>query len=175
MPKQIPADIGAPVSLPRGSTAKVAGPPVSVVYPWWERPTNQSLDFATQQVPAVLAAVVNTQLILTTFTVPSGYHWVIRGVNLFVDAPTPLLNVQWFVRFRQNSLFAPIRFAGRNLANLEIPYSFAKRGSGNGVLDILVQNFAATGPWTVAASLSGWITPDTEVPFTVPIGIQALE
>jgi hypothetical protein len=171
---QIPSDIAAPIRLPRGQTEKPVGSPVSLVFPWWERPTNQSLDFQTPQVPAVLAAVAGTRLLITTYVVNPGYHWVLRGVNLFVDAPTPLFNVIWLVRFREAQLFDPLRFAGRNLANLEIPYSFAKRGAGPGTLDILAINQAATGPWTIAASVSGWVTPDTEVGLTYPINLPAL-
>lgn len=171
---QIPADIAAPIQLPRGQTRKEAGPPVSVVFPWWERPTNQSLDYQTPQIPAVLAAVAGTRLLITSYVVPPGYHWALRGVNLFVDAPTGLFNVIWIVRFREAGLFDPIRFAGRTLANLEIPYPFAKRGAGPGTLDILAINQAATGPWTIAASLSGWVSPDTEIGLTYPVGIEAL-
>lgn len=170
----IPGDVGAAIQLPRGLGKSTVGAPVSLVFPWWERPTNQSLDFQTQQVPAVLAAAVGATLLVTSFEVFAGYNWVLRGVNLFVDAPAPTFNVIWAVRFRQAPLFTPLRFAGRTLANLEIPYAFARRGVGPGILDILATNQAATGPWTIAASLSGWATPDTEAQMTYPANISAL-
>lgn len=170
---QTPADIGAPVTVPRQRRV-IESTPVDLIFPWWERPTNQSLDYQTPQIPQVLAAVAGTRLTITSFVVNQAYRWVLRGVNLFVDGPTPLFNVVWEVRFREGLLFDPIRFAGRNLANLEIPYPFAKRGAGPGTLDIVAVNQAATGPWTIAASLSGWVTPDTEAVMTYPAAMPAL-
>lgn len=152
---RLPSRLGSPSDAPRPQ-------PQALLFPWWERPTTNSLDFSTQQVRTVLAAGANNTALLTTFTVPAGSWWVLRGVNLFVDSPLTTFNVQWIVSFNGSPLFAPIQFAGRNLSSLEVPFSYALRRKVPGALTVTAVNQDGAGPWTVAASVSGWITPYVE-------------
>lgn len=158
----VPADVGVPAIGPFGPPRELgtAPAPVSTVvtFPWWERPTESSLDF--NPLSQNVALPLNGDVLLTQQEVPQGYRAVIRGVNIFALNTTAAFDVDYVVMFNNTPVFQqPLTFFGRVANSIEVPFSFAKRLDGPGLIQVRAVDAGASGPWVVGASLIGWITP----------------
>ena len=155
----VPADMGFPVGTlppeyPQGQQAPVS---TVITFPWWERPTVSSLDIQPLVQGVILGAGLTVDLCF--FDVPQGYYGVIRGVSIFALNTTATFNVDYNVLYQGTPLFQqPLKSFGRVAASMEVPFSFAKRVIGPGLVQVTATDDGA-GPWTVGAQLTGWITP----------------
>lgn len=123
--------------------------------PWLYKPESGQ-DYTTNET-GVLAAVAGTILPLAAFQVSANYRAVIRLFTLFVDAPAITIDVDWIVRINR----APVpgwtfTTFPRAANNLSIDFEGVVYVPEGALIDVLVRNNAATGPWTVGAQLSGW-------------------
>ena len=147
------------------------GPPNAVpsvqVHPVWEFPPSNAFQFYNNitssqssigptQLPAVKGAtLLMPELIYQT---PPNMFTVLRLASIFVDNPTAATNVIYIIRINQ----APVsgftfRFFPRIAANESTDFEFVLRDIPQGAqVDMLIQNLANTGPWTVGGALSGW-------------------
>lgn len=128
------------------------------VFPWWERPPVGFQNVLTRSQGLALAGAIGATVQGPSFEVPSGYSWVIRGINIFVQSPTPAFNVQYILRVGQVTLGSPYGTFGRTADSVEVPFPILEYGVGPTTIDILIVNGSADA-WTVGASFTGWIAP----------------
>lgn len=155
----------SPPQAPGGGP--VGAVPSVQIHPVWEFPPANAFQFYLNQTssqaptgPTSLAAVAGTTLVLPglIYTPPPNMITVLRLVSIFCDVPTQLTNVSYIVRLNG----APVagftfRFFPRIAANESVDLSVLLRDiPQNTTLDLLIQNNANTGPWTVGGALSGW-------------------
>lgn len=123
--------------------------------PWLYKPESGQ-DYTTNET-GTLAAAVGATLALAAFQIPANTKGVIRLFTLFVDAPNLTIDVDWIVRINR----APVpgwtfTTFPRVANNLSIDFEGVVYVPEGALIDVLVRNNAATGPWTVGAQLSGW-------------------
>lgn len=148
------------------------GPPNAIpavqVHPVWEFPPSNAFQFylnvtSTQSAIGAgtqLAAVAGAQLLLPelVYVPPPNMFTVLRLASIFIDNPTQAENVSYIIRINQ----APVsgftfKFFPRIAANESTDFEFVLRDIPQGAqVDMLIQNNANTGPWTVGGALSGW-------------------
>jgi hypothetical protein len=155
------------------------GPPNAIpavqVHPVWEFPPSNAFQFyqnitSTQSIgltlppplttTAQLPAVAGATLLLPelVYVPPANMFTVLRLASIFIDNPTAAENVTYIIRINQ----APVsgftfRFFPRIAANESTDFEFVLRDIPQGAtVDMLIQNNANTGPWTVGGALSGW-------------------
>lgn len=158
-----------PPGGPQGAVA--GGPPPAPVpaqqlVPWWEYPYESSQNFnAFVQGLTLAAGAGNTTGTdpAVSFTVPDGYYWVVRGVTIFVISPDNTFNATWFLRANGTIQGSPFNTFGRIANSVEVPFPLVQVGKGPSILDIRIVNNAASGPWTVGAAFTGWVTPVVSV------------
>jgi hypothetical protein len=137
------------------------------IHPVWEFPPAQAFQFylnqtSTQQssVPTQLPAVAGATLLLPglIYKPPDFMKTVLRLVSIFCDAPNTTTNISYIVRLNQAPAAGfTFRFFPRLAANESVDFSVVLRDIPiNTTVDMIIQNNAATGPWTVGGALSGW-------------------
>lgn len=148
---------------------------VIAVPPWYVEPIPTARNFFSYTrpniaVPAGVGGQVQTTPEATggtggAFQIPASNVGVIKAVAIFCDAPTNLTDVVF--QFRQNNSPIPgldrVGFAPRNAANAQfnIPGTFLV---GDGVLlDCLIINQNASGPWNVSVTITGWFNSPEDV------------
>ncbi len=142
--------------------------PAVQVHPVWEFPPSNAFQFynnitstqssigAGTQLPAVAGATLLLPELV--YVPPANMFTVLRLASIFIDNPTAAENVIYIVRINQ----APVsgftfRFFPRIAANESTDFEFVLRDIPQGAtVDMLIQNLANTGPWTVGGALSGW-------------------
>lgn len=147
----------------RGEVSGVAGhqgppPAVRLVPPWWEYPWQSSFNF-NAFVQGLTLAASSRITAACSVTVPDGSLWVVRGVSIFVDSPTPTFNASYYLVFNGITQGSAFQTFGRTASNLEVPFPILQTGIGPGTLQIDIVNNSAAGPWTVGAAFTGWTTP----------------
>jgi hypothetical protein len=137
------------------------------IHPVWEFPPAQAFQFYLNQtssqqskVATQLPAVAGATLLLPglIYQPPPFMKSVLRLVSIFCDAPTQQTNISYIVRVNgaPQSGFT-FSFFPRLAANESVDFSVLLRDIPiNSVIDMIIMNNAATGPWTVGGALSGW-------------------
>lgn len=164
-PNWVPSDVGGwggPGGPGSGRPTQAdISPPSRQIFPPWLYPMPQGNDFFVTTIggakSAVLAAGIGATLRTDVFTLPGESAGVVRFVSIFVNAPTLLIDVNWILLINGSPV------PGWNLTtyprvaqNLSIDFEGVIRVPVGADISILIQNNAASGPWTVGAQFSGW-------------------
>lgn len=90
----------------------------------------------------------------------AGYVAVVRFVQIFVDAPTTTLDVDWILLVNDAPVPGWDRLGSfpRNATNLSITFDGTVRVPASASISIAIRNNEATAR-TVGASYGGWQTP----------------
>jgi hypothetical protein len=155
----------------------VSVPKFVAIPPWYVEPIPTARNFFTYTRPFVVvpAGVGSSVVVVPTqsgvagtggaFQIPPSNVGVLKVVSIFVDAPT--VNTDLTFIFRQAQAPIPgleeIGFAPRAAANAQ----FNAPGTyflNEGVLvDCLIRNNNAFGPWNVSVTISGWFNAPEDV------------
>lgn len=140
-------------------------PLVRNVYPPWVYKLPMSQDFNRNNFATALAAVANTVVTPVSFQTPPTFVGYVQIMGIFVLSPTAATDITFTLRINQ----APIEgwdnikpppgvanFFVQNFADLQV------RIPNGALVEVVVTNNAATGPWTVGAKVAGWYHPETE-------------
>lgn len=157
-----PADGGAPRLPPRGVSAGRMGLTRMVFPPRIEK-LAVSVDFNINNYALILPAGAGNTVVLSGFQIPQGYIGWLQQTFLYTLAPTANTSASWMVRING----APVPGFDNiqnppGIANLLLmPTDDMRIRLTNGcVVDVVITNLNAFGPWTVGAGLSGWFHPE---------------
>lgn len=150
---------------PKGEIPRAAQVP-----PFWQIKPPSGIDFFTKM-NGVLAAGAGSTLTLTPsplLRVLPDYKGVVAGVTIFIDTPLATLDITFALRNNAAPVqgwdqLEPFAVAANALI---IPFPGTLQIPGNSQLDVLVTNNAASGPWNVGASISGWSWPSIDEDIT---------
>lgn len=144
-------DMGAQDNDERSQVVSIPPPEVN--------PIPTARDFFQQLKSATLAAGVGA----TVTTVPElrlkpGEVGVIKIVEIFVDAPTTLIDVTWalFVNGGPVPGFDNLSTFPRAATNLSIGFTGTIRLPPSAIVTMVITNNSVAGPWTVGAAYAGW-------------------
>lgn len=157
-----PTPGGAPQLPPRGPSADSIGV-TRLIFPPRIEKLYVSQDFNTQRNSLILPAGVGSTVVLPGFQVPQGMIGWLQQTYLYILTPTALTTATWTVRINQ----APVSGFDNiinppGIANfIIIPTDDMRiRLPNSCVVDVIITNNSAAGPWTVGAGLSGWTHPE---------------
>jgi hypothetical protein len=149
---------------PRGLDAADAGL-VRLIFPPRLEKLVSSQDFNVQDYAITLAAGVGQTATSAAlrFQVPSGQVGWLQQAAIYALTPTAATLVQWTIRINGGPV--------PGFDNLQLPPGIANfvligfddmrvRIPNGALVDVLITNLGAGGPWTVGGSLSGWYHPD---------------
>jgi hypothetical protein len=122
-----------------------------------------SQDFRIRNFQLVLAAGAGSEVTLAGFQLPQGQVGWLQVFSLYVLTPTAATDVRWQVRINQGPVpgwesvanppgIAQFIVIGDDDMRVRLP--------GNCLVDVLITNQNASGPWTVGAELQGWYHPE---------------
>lgn len=136
----------------------------AVVYPFWDRPPASATDFFIQPLPFSLPAGPSAAPVLipgASFQLPAQNEGVVRSVSIFVDAPTTALNVVWSLRINGQPVAGAdaLTTFPRSASNLSITFEYFKQVPVGALIELVVSNRSAAGPWTVGGNFAGWSWP----------------
>lgn len=135
--------------------------------PWYVEPLASSNQFNLTANTASLAAVAGQTVFLTgaDLTVAAYNVGVIRGVTIFIDAPTALTVVQFalLVNGQAPAGFDRLQSFPRVATNISIGFDAQIRLTQGDVITLRATNVTAAGPWTVGMSYNGWTTPTRDI------------
>lgn len=166
----------APTIAPPSPTRQAERSAVATrtIFPPWLYPLKAGNDFyitrviVTPAVPpapailgksAVLAAGAGSIVTSQAFIVPTNMKGVVRIVSIFINAPTlvPPIDVDWILRINgapvQGWTFTTYPRAATNLSS---DFGGVVRLPMDGVVDVVIVNNNANGPWTVGTQFGGW-------------------
>lgn len=137
------------------------------VYPWWVEKIPSAQDFNVQDFAITLGAGVGSQATSTglNFKLPSAFIGVIQLFGIYILTPDATTAIQFTLRVNQmpvsgwdNIQFPPgaANFVVQNFSDLRV------KVPQGGVVDVLITNLAATGPWTVGGKVAGWYNPTSD-------------
>ena len=140
-------------------------PLVRNVYPPWVYKLPMSRDFNQNNFAAALAAGAGAVIVPVQFQTTPTFVGYVQTFGIYVLSPTALTDVIFTLRIAQ----APVE----GFDNIRLPpgvANFFVRTFGdlqvripNGALvDAIVTNQSAAGPWTVGTQIAGWTHPETE-------------
>ena len=159
--KQTPADMLQWGSNPgRFPNPKGVIPRAAQVPPFWQFKPPEGIDFFAR-VAGTLAAGAGSQLVMEPspqLRILPDYSGVVAGVSIFIGTPLTTMDIT----FALLNNGAPVQGwdqlqpfpVGANA--LIIPFPGTLQVPGGSQFSILVTNNAASGPWTVGATITGW-------------------
>jgi len=147
-------------------------PQSAQIPPFYQIRPPTGVDFFFKRM-GVLAAGAGSTLILVPSNRPlkilPDYKANIAGVTIMVDAPLATLDITFTLRWNGGPVegwdkLEPFPTAANALI---IPFPGTLQTPGNTLIDVLVTNNSAAGPWTVGASVAGWQWPriDEDIAF----------
>lgn len=151
---------------------KKAIPRAAQVPPFYQIRPPTAVDFFYKRM-GTLAAGAGSTLVLAqasrALRILPDYKGVVAGVTIFVDAPLATLDITFALRLNGGTVegwdkLEPFPTAANAII---IPFPGTLQIPGNSLIDVLVTNNAASGPWTVGASVAGWQWPriDEDIAF----------
>lgn len=163
-PQNLPGDVAAKI---RGVTS--APPPrepipkTADIPPFWQFKPTFGIDFY-YNTTGTLAAGAGSTLVLTgnpIIRLTPDYEGVVASVQIFVDAPTTLIDVDWMLRFNSSPVpgWSNLTTFPRAANSISIEFGGPVQVPSNTLIDVLVTNNAASGPWTVGVEVTGWSWP----------------
>lgn len=163
-PQNIPADILARrVGQTSAPPKRDNLPRVASIPPFWQQKPSFGIDFY-YNTTGTLAAGAGSTVVLTgnpPITLTPSYEGVVAGVNIFVDAPTTLINVVWQLRFNQAPVpgWSNLTTFPRAANSISIGFPGPLQVTPDTDIDVVAINNAASGPWTVGVEVTGWSWP----------------
>jgi len=163
-PSNIPADVLAKRDGATSAPARRdAIPRVASIPPFWQFKPSFGLDFYFNTTGTLAAGAGSTVTLggAPAVNITPDYEGVVAGVNIFVDAPTILINVVWQLRFNQSPVpgWATLTTFPRAANSISIEFSGPLQVPPNTLVDVQVINNSAAGPWTVGVEVTGWSWP----------------
>lgn len=115
-------------------------------------------DFLVQLKTAALANVIGTTVDTAELRLNAGEYGVVKVVEIFVNAPTTAINVNWALLVNDAPVpgFDNLSTFPRAAANLSIAFTGTVRLPPSARVRVRITNLAATGPWDVGAAFAGW-------------------
>jgi hypothetical protein len=163
-PSNVPSDIlakrdGVTSAPPRREPI----PKTADIPPFWQFKPPFGIDFYFNTT-GTLAAGAGSTLVLTgnpAVQLTPDYEGVIGGMQIFVDAPTALINVVWSVLFNNSPVpgWSSLTTFPRAANSISIEFGGPLQVPANTLITVLATNNAASGPWTVGAEVTGWSWP----------------
>lgn len=143
---------------------------IRTIFPPWLYPMPSGNDFfglnvyttantrsGAQAKVATLPAGVGQSIFSVPVKIPPMMKGVLRVVNIYVDAPTTTLDVDFITRINggpiQGWTFASFP---RSANNLSIAFPGIARLPLGSLLDVQIINRSAAGPWVIGVQISGW-------------------
>jgi len=135
------------------------------IHPAWEYPPKGSQNFSAPNrslgvITGTLAAGAGSTLVLASlaYSSPSNYITVVRTVSAFINAPDGNNDISWILQVNgqavQNGAFTIFPFiAGAVIRSFSVVFRDIEP---NSTISLLIQNNAASGPYTVGGGFSGW-------------------
>jgi hypothetical protein len=168
-PANLPGDVVAKrVGQTRAPNPKAEIPRVAQIPPFWQYKPPFGIDFYFNTT-AVLAAGAGSTVTLGRLAggisqplkITADYEGVVASVNIFIDAPTTAIDVDWQLRFNQSPVpgWSDLTTFPRSANSISIEFSGTLQVPGNTLIDVQVVNNAASGPWTVGVEVTGWSWP----------------
>lgn len=169
----VPWDIQNRFNIPAGSgqAAQRDRVPVSesssitrIIYPPSVEKLPESVDFNAQDFAIALAAVLNQTATSTNlrFVIPRGSVGFVQGFSTYLLTPTAATSVQFTLRINNGPVpgWSNVQNSP-GVANLyrEDFTDLRVRIPDGGVVDVLITNLNANGPWTVGGRIQGWFHP----------------
>jgi hypothetical protein len=131
-----------------------------VVYPPSVEKLPESVDFVAQDYAIALAAVLNQTASSANlrFVLPPGNVGWLQGFTVYVLTPTALTSVQWQLRINGGPVPGWTIQNSPGVANIyRDDFSDLRvRLGDSSVVDVLITNLNANGPWTVGGRIQGW-------------------
>lgn len=163
-PISIPGDVAARI---RGVTSapprKEPIPKSAQIPPFWLYKPPFGKDFYFNTTGTLAAGAGNTVTLggNPAVTITPDYQAVVASVNIFVDAPTNLIDVDWMLRFNQQPVpgWSQLTTFPRAANSISIEFGGPVQVDPNTLIDVLVTNNNAQGPWTVGVEVTGWSWP----------------
>ncbi len=156
---------GGPRLPPRGPEAALAVLARMIFPPRIEK-LAQSQDFSVTDYAMILPAGVGSTITSAAlrFQVPQGQIGWLQEWDLYALTPTAGLSAQWTIRI--NGAPVPGFDTKQNPPGTAFFYLIGDdemriRLPNNCVLDLLITNLNANGPWTVGGDLAGWYHPES--------------
>lgn len=145
----------------KGQSVADKAPLTRIVYPVNVEKLPSSQDFNTQDFAMVLAAGVGSVITSNAlrFQLPPGVVGWLQQFSIYVLTPTANTSVQWTLRINGGPVGGWDNLQNSpGVANLyREDYSDLRVPVPNGaVIDVLITNLNASGPWTVGGKLAGW-------------------
>lgn len=154
-----------PENFRQAPGARTTAPFSRQVLPPWTTKLPSSQDFNRNLFSSALGAVVGATVTPVSFQVPLTFVGYMSIFGVYVLTPTALTDITFALRINQGPVqgYDNIRvppgvanFFVQNFSDLQV------RIPSGALVDVLVTNNAATGPWTVGAKISGWYHSEIE-------------
>lgn len=170
----VPPDIDAlRAGRVHGQRLRTPIPRSAQVPPFWEFKPPSGVDFYASMTGTLAAAVgatllldpsVNGNPIGPVIRLTPDYEGVVQTVNIFIDAITTAWNASFSLLANGAPVqgWANLTSFPRNANSINIPFNGPLQIPPNTLLQVLVTNNAATGPWTVGAQVAGWSWPTVD-------------
>jgi len=148
-----------------GNSPAERAPLSRMVFPPWVYKLPMSQDFNANQFASTLGAGVGSVVVPTSFQLPGGMVGYVQIMGIYILSPTNNTDITFTLRINQgpvsgwdNIKFPPgvANFVVQNFGDLQV------RAPNSALVDVLVTNNNASGPWTVGAKVSGWYHPEIE-------------
>lgn len=139
--------------------------PTRMILPPWTTKLPGSQDFNANLYTSTLAAVVGATVVPVSFQLPPASVGYLQQLIIFCQGPTNATNVTFTLRINQSpvsgfnnlNLFPGVsNLTAQDLNDLQV------RLPNGCLVDVLVTNNAATGPWTLGAKIAGWYHTEIE-------------
>lgn len=116
----------------------------------------------TLVLPAGAASTVTSAAV--ELQLPTGNVAVIRVVEIFIDAPTALADIDFtlFINRAPVAGFDRLSFFPRAASSLSKPFEGILRVPNGSFINMVATNRSAAGPWTVGMSFGGWSWPELD-------------
>ncbi len=152
--------IGVIGSPPGAADIAPSAPFARIVYPPRIEKMLSSQDFTGTDFAITLGAGAGTTAVSTNlqFQLPASMVGWLQFFSLYVLSQTALTAIQFAVRINQNPIAGLTKQNPPGVANLVLrEFSDIRVRIPDGALvDVLITNLNANGPWTVGGEISGW-------------------
>lgn len=134
-------------------------PPQRIVFPpYVYKIPGESVDFGTSDYASTLPAGQGSTVVPVQFALPGTMKGWVQIFGIYVLTPTALADITWTLRINAAPVSGWSVDLPSGVANLFVQnFSDVQVEAAPGVvIDVIVTNNNANGPWTVGATLRGW-------------------
>lgn len=132
------------------------------IFPPWVYKLPMSQDFNANVFSSVLAAAAGATVVPVSFALPGTMVGYVQIMGIYVLSPTNATDITFTLRINQGPVSGwdgikpppgVTNLTVQNFSDLQV------RIPNGGLVDVLVTNNNASGPWTVGAKVAGWYHP----------------